>query len=162
MKHRQTVGVAAKRSAGILLFRKDGPSLQVLLGHMGGPLWARRDAGGWSVPKGEYLPDEPALTAARREFQEELGLPVPEGDLVELGTVRQPSGKYVTVWAVEGDLDPGDVVPGTFDMEWPKGSGQIRQFPEIDRVHWFPLGEAREKLVTGQRPFLDLLTQRQS
>jgi predicted NUDIX family NTP pyrophosphohydrolase len=127
---------------------------------MGGPLWARRDAGAWSVPKGEYEPDEPALSAARREFQEELGLRVPRGELIDLGSIRQASGKYVTIWAVEGDLDPADVVPGTFDMEWPRGSGRIRQFPEIDRVGWFRFEEAREKLVAGQRPFLDRLTER--
>jgi predicted NUDIX family NTP pyrophosphohydrolase len=150
--------MAPKRSAGILVYRRPGPDLEVLIGHMGGPLWARRDDGAWSIPKGEYLPDETPEAAARREFVEELGLPVPAGELVDLGTVRQPSGKYVTVWAVEGDLDPGAVVPGTFQMEWPRGSGRLAEFPEIDRVAWFPIDAARVKLVPGQVPFLDQLS----
>ncbi|MDT4946207.1 MAG: hypothetical protein QOH14_2940 [Pseudonocardiales bacterium] len=124
---------------------------------MGGPFWARKDIGAWSVPKGEYEPDEQPLAAARREFLEELGLPAPEGELIDLGEVRQSSGKVVTVWAVEGDLDPADVVPGTFEMEWPKGSGQLREFPEIDRVAWLDVDAARAKIVAAQRPFLDRL-----
>lgn len=164
-------GVASKHSAGILLFRgnpgtdddtaptpTDG-TLEVLLGHMGGPFWARRDAGAWSVVKGEYEPDEPALSAARREFREELGLPVPDGELVPLGDVRQSGGKVVTVWALLGDLDPALAVPGTFTMEWPNGSGRLQEFPEIDRAAWLPLDEARKKIVKGQRPFLDRLTE---
>jgi len=142
------------------LFRWTGGEVQVLLGHMGGPFWERRDTGAWSVPKGEYEPEEDPVAAARREFEEELGLPVPTADLIELGNVRQPSGKVVTVWAAESDLDPNDVVPGTFEMEWPKGSGRIREFPELDRVAWFDLEEAREKLVAGQRVFLDRLAER--
>ena len=118
-----------KRSAGILLFRRVDGDVQVLLGHMGGPLWARRDAGGWTIPKGEYQPDEEPLDAARREFAEELGLPVPAADLVELGSIKQAGGKVVTAWAGEGDVDPAEIVPGTFDLEWPKGSGQVQQFP---------------------------------
>jgi predicted NUDIX family NTP pyrophosphohydrolase len=124
---------------------------------MGGPFWARRDEGAWSIPKGEYEPDEDPQDAARREFEEELGLPPPAGELLPLGSVRQTGGKEVTVWAVEGDLDPGLVVPGTFEMEWPKGSGRIREFPEIDRVEWFGLDEARSKIVAKQRDFLDRL-----
>jgi predicted NUDIX family NTP pyrophosphohydrolase len=150
--------MAPKRSAGILVYRRVGPGLEVLIGHMGGPLWARRDDRAWSIPKGEYLPDEAPEAAARREFGEELGLPVPDGELVDLGTVRQPSGKYVTVWAVEGDLDPAAIVPGTFQMEWPRGSGRQAEFPEIDRVAWFPIDAARAKLVAGQVPFLDELS----
>jgi predicted NUDIX family NTP pyrophosphohydrolase len=150
--------VAARRSAGILVYRRvAGGGLEVLLGHMGGPFWARRDAGGWSVPKGEYEPAEDPLDAARREFVEELGLPVPSGNLVELGEWRQPSGKVVTVWAVEGDLDPAEGTLGTFEMEWPKGSGRMATFPELDRVEWCGLELARGRLVTGQRPFLDRL-----
>ena len=148
-----------RRSAGILLYRRHNGTLEVLLGHMGGPFWARRDTGGWSVPKGEYEPDEAPEAAARREFQEELGLPVPDGDLVRLGEVRQSGGKVVTVWALEGTLDPATVVPGTFEMEWPKGSGRMREFPEIDRVEWFGLERAREKIVKGQSPFLDRLAE---
>ncbi|SDN72689.1 NUDIX domain-containing protein [Allokutzneria albata] len=150
-----------RRSAGVLVFRGVGERTEVLLGHMGGPFWARRDAGAWSLPKGEYDEDEEPEAAARREFAEELGLPVPDGELIELGEVRQSGGKYVTAWAVRGDLDPADVVPGTFTMEWPKGSGALREFPEVDRVAWFPLAEAREKIVAGQRVFLERLEQAQ-
>ncbi len=127
---------------------------EVLLGHMGGPFWAKKDAGGWSVPKGEYEPDETPEAAARREFQEELGLPAPEGEYLPLGEVKQSGGKVVTVWAVEGDLDPAQVVPGTFEMEWPPRSGRTQEFPEVDRAAWFGLAEAEEKLLKGQRPFL--------
>ena len=149
--------VTGKRSAGILLFRRNGREVEVLLGHMGGPYWARKDAGAWSIPKGEYDGNEDAVAAARREFQEELGLPPPAGDLRELGEVKQPSGKIVTVWALEGDLDPREVVPGTFHMEWPPLSGRRQEFPEIDRAGWFTLDVARKKLVRGQREFLDRL-----
>jgi predicted NUDIX family NTP pyrophosphohydrolase len=149
--------VAVKRSAGILLFREDAERVEVLLGHMGGPFFAHRDAGGWSVPKGEYDPDEPPIEAAVREFEEELGLPMPAGELVALGEARQAGGKVVTVWAVRGDLDPRRVVPGTFVMEWPRGSGRLERFPEVDRADWFDLATARDKLVSGQRVFLDRL-----
>jgi predicted NUDIX family NTP pyrophosphohydrolase len=149
--------VTGKRSAGILLFRGDGAGTEVLLGHMGGPFWAGRDAGAWSVPKGEYEPDEDPCAAARREFEEELGMPPPTGEFLALGSVRQSGGKVVTVWAVESDLDPELVVPGTFEMEWPKGSGRIQAFAEIDRVEWFALGQARSKIVVKQRDFLDRL-----
>jgi predicted NUDIX family NTP pyrophosphohydrolase len=155
-------GVADKRSAGILLYRGAGGTdrpVEVLLGHMGGPFWARRDAGAWSVVKGEYEADETPQAAARREFGEEVGLPVPDGDLVPLGEVRQSGGKLVTVWALAGELDPALVTPGTFSMEWPRGSGRIQEFPEIDRVAWLGLAEAHEKIVKGQRPFLDRLTE---
>lgn len=126
---------------------------------MGGPYWARRDAGAWSVPKGEYEPEEDALAAARREFTEELGLPAPTGEPIDLGAVRQASGKVVTVWAVEGDLDPSVVVPGTFDLEWPPRSGGLQSFPELDRAAWMPLQEAREKVVAGQRAFIERLAE---
>jgi predicted NUDIX family NTP pyrophosphohydrolase len=149
--------VAVRRSAGILLFRRTGDRLEVLLGHMGGPLWARRDEAAWSVPKGEYLSDEQPLAAARREFAEELGVPVPDVELVELGEVRQKSGKLVTVWAGESDLDLAGFTPGTFEMEWPRGSGQSRSYPEIDRVAWLDPAAARIALVVGQREFLDRL-----
>ena len=148
--------MAVKRSAGLLLFRRRS-ALEVLLAHPGGPFWSRRDAGAWSIPKGEYDADEAPLAAARREFLEELGLPAPDGPLIPLGEVRQPSGKLVTAWAVEADLDPTVIVPGTFELEWPRGSGRIRTIPEIDRVAWFALDEARVRLAEGQRPFLDRL-----
>ena len=151
-----------KRSAGLLLFRRRdrrGQALEVLLGHMGGPFFARRDAGAWTIPKGEYGDGETAWDAARREFEEELGLAPPEGEAVPLGEVRQAGGKVVTAWAVEADLDPATVVPGTFRMEWPRGSGQEREFPELDRVRWFGLDEARAVIVTAQTGFLDRLTE---
>ncbi|MET9745553.1 MULTISPECIES: NUDIX domain-containing protein [Streptomyces] len=149
-----------RRSAGLLLHRR-GPDggLQVLLGHMGGPYYARRDAGAWTVPKGEYDPAEPAWEAARREFREELGLAPPEGEAVALGEVRQAGGKTVAVWAVAADLDPAAVVPGTFRMEWPPKSGRTEEFPELDRVAWFPLDRAREVIVKAQAAFLDRLTE---
>lgn len=151
---------AAKRSAGLLVFRRAGAGIQVLLGHMGGPFWARKDAGAWSIPKGEYDADEPPQAAARREFCEELGMPPPDGPLIELGDVRQAGGKIVSAWAVEGDLDPVDVVPGTFQLEWPRGSGRMQEFPEVDRVSWFDLDSARAKVVSAQRDLLDRLAQR--
>ncbi len=136
----------------------------MLLGHMGGPLWSRKDAGAWSIPKGEYTPDEEdSQAAARREFAEELGLEVPGGDWIPLGEVRYGSGggrKQLTVWAVEGDLDPAQVNPGTFEMEWPPRSGRLREFPEIDRAEWFDVVAAQEKLSTGQRPLLGRLVDR--
>lgn len=146
-----------KRSAGLLLFRHTGNGLEVLLGHMGGPYFAKKDAGAWTVPKGEYEPDEPAWDAARREFQEELGLPPPDGEAVPLGEVRQTNGKIVTAWAVEADLDPESVEPGTFTMEWPPRSGRVREFPELNRVEWFGLDRARGVIVTAQAAFLDRL-----
>jgi predicted NUDIX family NTP pyrophosphohydrolase len=135
-----------------------GPAdVEVLLGHMGGPFWGRRDEGAWTFPKGEHEPGEEALAAARREFTEELGLPVPDGLLLDLGSVRQSSGKVVTLWAVAGDPDLSGFLPGTFPMEWPPGSGRLEEFPEVDRVAWFPLDAAAAKLVGGQRAFLDRL-----
>lgn len=149
--------MTGKRSAGLLLYRRTSTGVEMLLAHMGGPLWARREAGAWTVPKGEYVPPEEPQAAARREFEEELGLPPPEGPYVLLGDVRQSGGKTVTVWAVEGDLDPEAVVPGTFEMEWPKGSGVLRAFPEIDRVAWCGPDRAEELLITAQRTFVDRL-----
>ncbi|MFI8169552.1 NUDIX domain-containing protein [Streptomyces sp. NPDC086081] len=148
-----------KRSAGLLLFRPSGSGPEVLLGHMGGPFFARRDAGAWTVPKGEYEPGESAWDAARREFREELGLPPPDGEAIDLGEVRQANGKIVTAWAVAADLDPATIVPGTFRMEWPPRSGQLREFPELDRVAWFGLERAREVIVTAQAAFLDRLAE---
>ncbi|MGI5218909.1 NUDIX domain-containing protein [Nocardia sp. CA-290969] len=148
-----------KYSAGVLLFRRE-PEVHVLLGHMGGPLWARKDSGAWSIPKGEYEPvTEEARAAAGREFGEELGVPVPDGEWIALGDVRY-GNKQVTVWAVEGELDPARVVPGTFEMEWPPRSGEYRAFPEIDRVEWFDLSTAHDKLITGQQPLLPRLAER--
>ncbi|MGW3509401.1 NUDIX domain-containing protein [Streptomyces sp. NPDC000994] len=148
-----------RRSAGLLLYRRSGDGLEVLLGHMGGPFFARREAGAWTVPKGEYDPEEPAWEAARREFREELGLPPPDGEAVPLGEVRQTNGKTVTAWAIEGDLDPAAIVPGTFTMEWPPRSGRAQEFPELDRVAWLGLDRAREVIVTAQTAFLDRLAE---
>lgn len=149
------VRTAKRRSAGLLLHRAGGG--EVLLGHMGGPFWARRDDGAWSIPKGEYQPDEPPLQAAYREFAEELGLPVPVGELLELGEVRQSGGKLVTVWALAADLDLAGFRPGTFELEWPRGSRRLQAFPEIDRAAWLDVATARHKLVAGQVAFLDRL-----
>ncbi|MBC9716042.1 NUDIX domain-containing protein [Streptomyces sp. TRM66268-LWL] len=146
-----------KRSAGLLLHRSTAGRTEVLLGHMGGPFWARRDDGAWSIPKGEYEPDEAPMDAARREFEEELGVPPPTGPYEPLGETQQPNGKVVTVWAVGADLDPDRIVPGTFSMEWPKGSGRMQEFPEIDKVAWWSLDEAEAKLVKGQVVFLTRL-----
>ncbi|MFF7645008.1 NUDIX domain-containing protein [Streptomyces canus] len=149
-----------KTSAGLLLFRHTSDGLEVLLGHMGGPFFARRDAGAWSVPKGEYEPEsESAWDAARREFQEELGLAPPDGEAVSLGDVRQTNGKVVTAWAIEADLDPATVVPGVFSMEWPPKSGRTQEFPELDRVEWFGLDRARTVIVKAQAAFLDRLAE---
>jgi predicted NUDIX family NTP pyrophosphohydrolase len=151
--------MAVKRSAGILVFRVRAGTIEVLLGHMGGPYFARKDASAWSIPKGEYEQDETPEAAALREFQEELGLPVPEGEHIPLGETKLSGGKIVTIWAVAGDLDPELVVPGTFEMEWPPRSGRLQEFPEIDRAGWFDLETAAVKLGAGQRPFLDRLAQ---
>jgi predicted NUDIX family NTP pyrophosphohydrolase len=152
--------MAVKESAGILLYRLAAGRVEVLIGHMGGPYWARKDAAGWSIPKGEFEPGDDPLTAAKREFEEEIGRPVPATDFVELGTHKQSTGKLVTVWAALGDLDASTASSNTFEMEWPKGSGRIEAFPEIDRADWFDLETAREKLVKGQRPFLEDLAER--
>lgn len=129
----------------------------MLLGHMGGPLWARKDARAWSIPKGEYVDPEEPLAAARREFAEELGSAPPDGDYQPLGEVRQSGGKRVLAWAVSGDLDTATVRSNTFEMEWPRGSGLMQQFPEIDRAEWFALDAARERIVAAQAEFLDRL-----
>ncbi|MGW3727948.1 NUDIX domain-containing protein [Streptomyces sp. NPDC000851] len=151
--------MTGRRSAGLLLFRHTDQGLQVLLGHMGGPFFAKRNTGAWTVPKGEYDPREPAWEAARREFEEELGLPPPDGEAVPLGEVRQTNGKIVTAWAVEADLDPASISPGTFTMEWPPKSGRTQEFPELDRVEWFGLDRAREVIVKAQATFLDRLAE---
>jgi predicted NUDIX family NTP pyrophosphohydrolase len=144
-------------SAGILLYRVRDGQIEVFLGHMGGPFWANKDERGWSIPKGEYEPDEEPFAAARREFEEEIGSAPPVGPALGLGELQQPSGKRVVAWAVEGDLDPSTVSSNTFVIEWPPRSGRQAEFPEIDRAEWFDLATARRKLVKGQVPFLDSL-----
>ena len=144
------MAAAARRSAGILLFRRDPDSVRVLLAHMGGPFYAKRDAGVWTVPKGEPDPDEDLETAARREFAEELGLPVPTGPLLPLGEVTQKGGKVVTAWALEGDVDADTIRSNTFTMEWPRGSGRVGTFPEVDRAAWWTPAECAERIVPAQ------------
>jgi predicted NUDIX family NTP pyrophosphohydrolase len=145
-----------KLSAGLLLYRHNDGVVEVLIAHPGGPFWARKDDGAWSIPKGEHGPDEEPEAVARREFEEELGSPVPAAELVPLGQVRA-GGKLLTVWAAEGDLDAAACVSNTFELEWPPRSGRVQEFPEIDRAAWFGVEEARAKLVKGQLPFLDRL-----
>jgi predicted NUDIX family NTP pyrophosphohydrolase len=146
-------------SAGVLLFRRKSHGLEVLLVHPGGPLWAKKDEGAWSIPKGEIDAGEDPLAAARREFEEELGSPV-SGDFITLTPVRQASGKVVHAWAVEGDFDPATLTGGLFTMEWPPRTGRQQQFPEVDRAEWFTLEQARRKINKGQIPLLDQLNSR--
>jgi predicted NUDIX family NTP pyrophosphohydrolase len=146
-----------RTSAGLLLYRRRGSGVEVLIGHMGGPFWARKDDAAWSVPKGEYGPDEQAFDVALREFEEELGTPVPADDFVPLGEVRQSGGKVLRVWAAEGDLDAAAARSNTFSLVWPPHSGRLQEFPEIDRAVWVSVDEARTKLVRGQVPLLDRL-----
>lgn len=145
-----------KRSAGILLYRRSTSGLEVFLAHPGGPYWVNKDLGAWSIPKGEYDADEPALAAAQREFTEETGFTV-QGEFIELGTVRQASGKLVTAWAVEGDCDPAKLVSNHCEIEWPPRSGHLISIPEVDRGAWFTLDEARRHIFAQQQPFLDVL-----
>ena len=147
----------ARTSAGLLLYRRRGSDVEVLLGHMGGPFWARKDDAAWSIPKGEYQAGDDAFAAALREFEEELGSPAPATEFLALGEVRQSGGKVLTVWAAEGDLDAETVRSNTFSLEWPPRSGRIQEFPEIDRAAWLFVEEARPKLVRGQVPLLDRL-----
>ena len=152
------VDKAGRVSAGILLWRWRNGRIEVLLGHPGSPYFARRDDGAWTVLKGEVDPGEDLAAVARREFEEETGHPIDdEAPKVELGEVKQNSGKVVTAWAVEGDLDTATAVSNTFDVEWPPRSGRIRAFPEIDRVDWFRLKKGRVKIKAAQAPFLDRL-----
>jgi predicted NUDIX family NTP pyrophosphohydrolase len=148
---------SSARSAGILLHREQAGALEVLLVHPGGPAWARRDAGAWSIPKGEYDTGEEPLAAARREFEEELGSPAPEGDPEDLGEIRQKSGKLVRAWALAGDMDASTVVSNTFELEWPPRSGRRIEIPEVDRAEWFGLEVAREKINPAQIPLLKRL-----
>jgi predicted NUDIX family NTP pyrophosphohydrolase len=147
----------ATTSAGVLLHRPGPAGPEVLLGHMGGPFWARKDEGAWSIPKGEHGPDEDPRAAAAREFAEELGSPLPAGPLVELGAVRTSGGKRITAFALAADFDADHIVPGLFTMEWPPRSGRTQEFPEIDRAAWFDLDTARTRITKAQLPLLDRL-----
>jgi len=145
-----------KRSAGLLLYRLSDDGVSVLLVHPGGPFWAKKDLGAWSIPKGEYAAGENPLAVARREFEEETGAR-PQGEFRPLGEIKQAGGKRVSAWAVEGDFDPATLVSNTFETEWPPRSGRTARFTEVDRAQWFSLDEAREKILTGQRAFIDRL-----
>jgi predicted NUDIX family NTP pyrophosphohydrolase len=146
-----------RTSAGILLFRRRAGGLEVLLAHPGGPFHARRDLGNWSIPKGEPSDGEALENAARREFEEETGAPAPSAPLIPLGSTRQKGGKVVSAWAGEGDLDTATAHSNTFELEWPPGSGRTQAFPEVDRVAWFDLDDARDRLKPAQVVFLDRL-----
>jgi len=151
--------MATKRSAGILLFRRTGEEPEFLLVHPGGPFWARKDAGAWSIPKGQIESEEEPRACAIRELEEELG-PAPEldpGELIELGSIRQRAGKTVEAWAAEEDFDPASLDSNTFSMEWPPRSGSLQEFPEVDRAEWFGEEAAREKILPAQAEFLDRL-----
>ena len=149
-----------QRSAGLLLYRHRQGGVEVLLVHPGGPFWARKDEGAWGIPKGEHGPGEDPLAAARREFAEETGEGAPAGEAAVLGAFRQPSGKIIDAWAIEGDFDPATLKSNTFTMEWPRRSGKIIEVPEVDRAGWFAPEEAARKLIVGQRPILEALLQR--
>jgi predicted NUDIX family NTP pyrophosphohydrolase len=146
-----------KRSAGILMYRRPGTGLEVLLVHPGGPFWAKKDLGAWSIPKGEYAADEEPLAVAAREFEEETGAR-PRGDFLPLGEVVQPGRKAVAAWAVEGDFDVATLKSNLFELEWPPRSGRRVSFPEVDRAEWFSIPDARRKILPGQTPFLDRLS----
>jgi predicted NUDIX family NTP pyrophosphohydrolase len=150
----------ARRSAGILLYRMRPSGPEVLLVHPGGPFWAKKDDGVWSIPKGEHGDDEDPQVCARREFEEETGTALAPGELADLGEVRLKSGKRVTGWAAEGNLDANSIRSNTFELEWPPRSGRRQEFPEVDRAGWFELEEARAKLAPAQVPFLDRLAER--
>jgi predicted NUDIX family NTP pyrophosphohydrolase len=149
----------AKQSAGLLLYRRGAHGLEVFLVHPGGPFWAKKDLGAWSVPKGEHGEDEDPLAAAQREFTEETGFTV-SGPFVELGTIRQASGKLVSIWAVEGDCDPAALVSNLCEIEWPPRSGRRVEIPEVDRGAWFSLEAAGGRILASQRPVLELLVQK--
>jgi predicted NUDIX family NTP pyrophosphohydrolase len=147
-----------KRSAGLLMYRFREGVLEVFLVHPGGPFWAKKDLGAWSIPKGEYPPEEDALAAAQREFAEETGCAI-RGDLLPLAPLKQPSGKLIAAWAFQGDCDAGSIQSNTFSLEWPPGSGRRQEFPEVDRAVWFTLEEAKARIIPGQVGFLEELQQ---
>ena len=151
--------MATRTSAGILLFRPRNGRLEVLLAHPGGPFFANRDAGHWTIPKGEADGDEELTAVARREFEEETGHPAPDGDALDLGSIVQKGGKVVFAWGLEGDLDPAAAASNTFEMVWPPGSGSVRTFPEIDRVEWFDIDEAKRRVKPTQIPLIDRLVE---
>jgi predicted NUDIX family NTP pyrophosphohydrolase len=145
-----------KQAAGILLYRRGPRGLEVLLAHPGGPLWAKKDLAAWTIPKGQFTDSELPIAAAKREFEEEMGSP-PNGNFVEIGSIKQPSGKIVYAFTAESDFDVAKVKSNLFSLEWPPRSGKFAEFPEVDRAGWFSLEEARGKILKGQEPFLDRL-----
>jgi predicted NUDIX family NTP pyrophosphohydrolase len=147
-----------KQSAGLLVYRQKNAKLEVLIAHMGGPWWAKKDLGAWSIPKGEYFENEDPKEVAKREFHEELGIDPPFSKWLDLGTIEQKNNKIVIAWAAEGDLDVSHIKSNTFKAEWPPKSGQIKEFPEIDRAGWFSIEEAAKKLIPEQVEFLGRLT----
>jgi predicted NUDIX family NTP pyrophosphohydrolase len=147
-----------KRSAGILMYRRRKDGVEVFLAHPGGPIWANKDPGAWTIPKGEYLDGEEPLAAAIREFEEETGFSV-AGEFVDLGTVKQKSGKLVYAWAIKGDCDPAKLRSNTCEIEWPPRSGRRIEIPEVDRGAWFSIAEAHERIMTAQQPFLERLAE---
>jgi predicted NUDIX family NTP pyrophosphohydrolase len=149
----------AKQSAGILMFRRTGGRPEVLLVHPGGPFWAKKDDGAWSIPKGLYEDREDPLAAARREFEEETGC-TPEGEFLALGSFKQPSNKTIVAWAIESDFDLAKFKSNLFSMEWPPKSGRTQQFPEVDRIAWFEPDDAKRKILKGQAPILAALLNR--
>ena len=150
----------AKPSAGILMYRGRGTTLELLLVHPGGPFWAKKDEGAWSIPKGEYEAGEEKLLAAKREFEEELGSTPPQRVCIDLGELEQPSRKVIAAFAVEGDFDPSKLNSNHFEVEWPPKSGKRQSFPEVDRAEWFAPDQARKKILPGQAPFIDRLLAR--
>jgi predicted NUDIX family NTP pyrophosphohydrolase len=148
--------VTTKQSAGLLMYRKRAEAVQVLLVHPGGPFWAAKEVGSWSIPKGEFSEDEDVLKAARREFEEETGF-LPTGNFIRLGAIKQPSGKLIHAWAFEGDLDAKKIKSNRFSLEWPPQSGKQHEFPEVDRAEWFTIEAARERIIEGQIEFIDEL-----
>ncbi len=148
----------AKKSAGLLMYHRRDGELEVMLVHPGGPFWAKKDLGSWSIPKGEYTHEEDPFEVATREFQEETGFK-PEGEFTPLAPIKQPSGKLITVWAFEGDCDASKIKSNTFTMEWPPHSGKQQEFPEVDRAGWFKISVAKEKIIKGQIGFIDELYQ---
>ena len=145
-----------KKSAGILLYRTMNKKLEVFLVHPGGPFWAKKDIGAWSIPKGEFDDDEEPLAAAKREFKEETGVEI-SGEFIQLASIKQKSGKIVYAWAVEGDIDPAKIKSNTFEIEWPPRSGKLQTFPEIDKAEWFNYIEAQKKIVLAQSPLIEEL-----
>jgi predicted NUDIX family NTP pyrophosphohydrolase len=145
--------MAAEQSAGLLVYRTAGRNIEFLLAHPGGPFWAKKDWTSWSIPKGLFEPDEPALEAAKREFREETNLHV-EGDFVPLSSCKQPSGKIIHPWLIEANLDLSDFKSNEFEMEWPKGSGKMASFPEVDKIEYMGLDLALKKILKGQQPII--------